>query len=77
MRLISQDGKMNFPYEYTVVNRDENVILAFTVWSPFHMVIAKYSTETLARKAMRELNRLNENAVAWHRMPEEEEICAD
>ena len=76
MRLISQDCTMNFPMEYTVVMREANTILAFTVESPFHRIIAEYSGEEVAKAAMRELNRQSERDCIWYRMPTEDELCA-
>lgn len=76
MRLISQDCKMSFPYEYTVVMQEENTILAFTVESPFHRVIAEYSSAENARKALIALNRVCVSDKKYYRMPTEEELCA-
>ena len=76
MRLISQDCKVNFPYEYTVVMREENTILAFTVESPFHRIIAQYSSEEVAKAAMRDLNKQKVEYCTWYRMPTEDELCA-
>lgn len=76
MRLISQDGEMNFPYEYTVVMREENTILAFTVESPFHRLIATYSSAEIAKMAMCKLNNHDMRHCTCYRMPTEEELCA-
>ena len=76
MRLISQDEKMCFPYDYTVVYQEENHIVAFTVESPFNRIVATYSTERLAEEAMRDLIRANSNTRAWYRFPSEKELCA-
>jgi hypothetical protein len=58
MRVISQDGKEDFPYENFVIGiTNDNVIVATRdVESPpeklFHSVIASYSNEEKAIKAM-------------------------
>ena len=75
MRLISQDEKMCFPYDYTVVYQEENHMVAVTVESPFKRIGATYSTEHLAEEAMRDLIRANSNTRAWYRFPSEKQLC--
>lgn len=51
MRIISQDGMIDFPYEYTIVYIDylnEKLIYA----KGMSFIIAKYSTKAKAKKAM-------------------------
>lgn len=57
MRIISQDGRVDFPYEQFVVAIDatnEAKILAFPagVYDDTHFNLAEYSTKEKAEKAM-------------------------
>lgn len=55
MRLISQDGKLDFPYENSVVFIslvDASEIRIVAIGDDDNVVIAKYSTEEKAKKAM-------------------------
>ena len=56
MRIVSQNGEFDIPYEITVLSRCENIIRAYvpTVGEK-RMVIARYSTERKAKKAMKML----------------------
>ena len=58
MRVISQDGKLDFPYENSVVFInlvDASEIRIVAIGYDDDAVIAKYSTEEKAKKAMEEL----------------------
>ena len=58
MRIISQDGKLDFPYENSVVFIglvDASEIRIVAIGDYDNVVIAKYSTEEKAKKAMEEL----------------------
>ena len=58
MRVISQDGKLDFPYENSVVFInlvDASEIRIVAIGDDDDVVIAKYSTEEKAKKAMEEL----------------------
>lgn len=55
MRVISQDGKLDFPYENSVVFIslvDASEIRIVAIGDDDNVVIAKYSTEEKAKKAM-------------------------
>ena len=55
MRVISQDGKLDFPYENSVVFInlvDASEIRIVAIGDDDDVVIAKYSTEEKAKKAM-------------------------
>ena len=55
MRVISQDGKLDFPYENSVVFIslvDASEIRIVAIGDDDNVVIAKYSTEEKANKAM-------------------------
>lgn len=55
MRVISQDGKLDFPYEHSVVFIslvDASEIRIVAIGDDDNVVIAKYSTEEKAKKAM-------------------------
>ena len=61
MRVISQDGTLDMPYEQVIIQRFKNEIyfLNKNLTGAEHpagdMVVAKYSTEEKAQKAMSEL----------------------
>lgn len=61
MRVISQDGTLDMPYEQVIIQRfkDEIYFLNKNLTGVEHlvgdMVVAKYSTEEKAKKAMSEL----------------------
>ena len=61
MRVISQDGTLDMPYEQVIIQRfkDEIYFLNKNLTGVEHlvgdMVVAKYSTEEKAKKAMEEL----------------------
>ena len=58
MRVISQDGRLDFPYEESVVFIslvDASEIRIVAIGDDDNVVIAKYSTEEKAKKAMEEL----------------------
>lgn len=60
MRVISQDGRIDLPYEQIVVVNntvDEMAIIAYAVNSDDDTIwkLAEYSTEAKAKKAMEEL----------------------
>ena len=55
MRVISQDGRLDFPYENSVVFIslvDASEIRIVAIGDDDNVVIAKYSTEEKAKKAM-------------------------
>lgn len=55
MRIISQNGKLDFPYENIVVEIMDNVIVAYTpMTSPLRM--AQYKSQEKAEKAMQKLH---------------------
>lgn len=57
MRVISQDGAIDMPYEMSIVWRDDNgaVLLQPIGETGEYQTFAKYSTEEKAKKAMEEL----------------------
>lgn len=53
MRIISQDGTLDFPYEQISVYLQENVVLCHSMSDiGKHKVLGEYSTEEKAIKAM-------------------------
>ncbi len=61
MRLISQDGTLNFPYEQIVVQRDDSAIYARIIGeSKARNVLANYSNEEKADRAMKMLREAYE-----------------
>lgn len=74
-RVISQDRRLSMPYEYSVIWVQDCTIMAITVDSPFNRLLATYSSEEMALKAM---NRMT-NALAcgdFYKFPTEEQLCA-
>ena len=69
MRVISQDGKLDFPYENSVVFIslvDASEIRIAAIGDDDNVVIAKYSTEEKANKAMEMLRIAYENNEFYH-----------
>ena len=69
MRVISQDGKLDFPYENSVVFIslvDASEIRIVAIGDDDNVVIAKYSTEEKAKKAMEMLRFAYENNEFYH-----------
>lgn len=74
MRVVSQDGKIDVPYEMVVIQRfrceiyflNKNLTGVEQLCSD--MVIAKYSTKEKAIKAMEMLKRAYENNMFYHCM---------
>ena len=72
MRVISQDGALDIPYEQVVIQRfngeiyflNKNLTGIDDLVSD--IVIAKYSTEEKAKKAMERLRKIYENNVFYH-----------
>ena len=67
MRVISQDGTLDFPYELSAI-RINNEVITMTMCeeTAYSNVIAKYSTEEKAIKAMEMLRKVYENNVFYH-----------
>ena len=66
MRVISQDGKLDFPYENSVVFinlLDASEIRIVAMGDDDDAVIAKYSTEEKAKKAMEMLRERHTDNV--------------
>lgn len=87
MRVISQDGTLDIPYEMVVIQRFEEKIyflnqnLAGVEEVTSDLEIAVYSVEEKAKKAMEELReqyrkyvRCNVNTYAIFQFPKDEEI---
>lgn len=54
MRVISQDGEYDIPYESSVLRIEANVIWAFPTQADEY-IVAQYSTQEKAEKAMQKL----------------------
>ena len=66
MRVVSQDGKLDFPYENSVVFInlvDASEIRIVAIGDDDDAVIAKYSTEEKAKKAMEMLRERHTDNV--------------
>lgn len=62
MRIISQNGKLDFPYENIVVEIMDNVIVAYTpMTNPLRM--AQYKSQDKAEKAMQMLHEAYTGAL--------------
>ena len=57
MRVISQNGRISVPFDYTIFMVEENNVLAVTTDSPFHRLMASYDTPEKALDAFREMHR--------------------
>jgi hypothetical protein len=69
MRVISQDGRLDFPYEESVVfitPRDESEIRIQAIGDDDDGMLAKYSTGGKAKKAMEMLRIAYENNEFYH-----------
>ena len=59
MRLVSQDGKFDVPYEITALSRSGNIIRAYVpIVGEKGTVMARYSTNEKAQKAMKALHKV-------------------
>ena len=58
MRLISQDGVYDLPYDMTILTRDGGQIVAGVIGEDTEVVMAEYSHE---EDAIAELKRLHQN----------------
>ena len=69
MRVISQDGMMDFPYEISTIfiyPRIENVIAIQSAGDSEISIIGRYSSKEKAIKAMEMLRKVYENNVFYH-----------
>jgi hypothetical protein len=69
MRVISQDGTMDFPYEISTIfiyPRIENVIAIQPTGDSEISIIGRYSSKEKALKAMEMLRKVYENNVFYH-----------
>ena len=69
MRVISQDGRLDFPYENSVVfipPREETIVRAQMTGDDESARMAQYSTKEKAKKAMEMLRDAYENNVFYH-----------
>lgn len=59
MRLISQDGKFDVPYEIAALSRTGNIIRAYVpIVGEKGIIMARYSTNEKAQKAMKALHKV-------------------
>ena len=67
MRVISQDGKVDFPYEESVISQNgKDITLHSNLIANIHTVIATYSTEAKAIRAMEMLRKYYDNLTFMH-----------
>lgn len=74
MRVISQDGKIDIPYDYFSLSMDSGkfsdgeiaIIYCHNLSSPNGTKLARYSAKAKAIKAMEMLRELYENNVFYH-----------
>lgn len=74
-RIVSQDGRISMPADFTIVYIEDCTIMATTVDSPFGKLMATYSSEDLARKAIDGMHLCLEDGVGC-KFPSEEKLCA-
>lgn len=77
MRLISQTGDIDIPYETTSLSRTGNIIRAYV--QMISVVMACYSTNEKTKKVMEMLHRAYHEAVTHDnvsafRFPEDDEV---
>lgn len=59
MRLISQSGEFDVPYEIAALSRVENIIRVYApIVGKKEIVMARYSTDEKAQKAMKALHKV-------------------
>lgn len=59
MRLISQNGEFDVPYEIAALSRTENIIRVYVpIVGEKGTVMARYSTDEKAQKAMKALHKV-------------------
>ena len=76
MRVISQDGKVDIPYDYFLLSIDSGkfsdgeiaIIYCRNLSSPDGTKLARYSTKEKALKAMEMLRKSYENNEFYHHM---------
>lgn len=66
MRVISQDGTMDVPYENVVLYQDEKEIMCIFSGVYIGRKLARYSTTEKTEKAMEMLRKVYENNVFYH-----------
>lgn len=75
MRLISQDGDLDMPYENIILTRNGGVIYAHMDANSRGNLMAEYSSEELAIRAMKKVHNAYGNGLfAVFRFPSEEEM---
>ena len=80
MRLISQSGEFDVPYEITSLSRTGNIIIAYVpIVGEKGTIMARYSTDGKAKKVMEMLNRAYHDAVTHDnvsafRFPKDDEV---
>lgn len=81
MRVISQDGRLDFPYENSVVfihPREKNIVQLQMTGDYESTMMAQYSTKEKAKKAMEMLRVAYENNEFYHHTANSEhfvEVC--
>lgn len=73
MRVVSQDGKIDIPYENSCLNivciePKRTAIYSYSTCCDASLRLAEYSTEAKAIKAMKMLKRAYENNMFYHCM---------
>lgn len=66
MRVISQDGTMDVPYENVVLYQDEKEIMCIFSGVYIGRKLARYSTTEKTEKVMEMLRKSYENNVFYH-----------
>lgn len=80
MRLISQNGEFDVPYEIAALSRTENIIRVYVpIVGEKGTVMARYSTDEKAKKAMEMLHSAYHDAVTHDnvsafRFPKDDEV---
>lgn len=77
MRIISQDGRISMPADFTIVYVEDCTVMASTVDSPFGKLIATYSNEDLTMKVFAKMNVALSVGEGNFRFPSEMKLCAN
>ena len=76
-RIVSQDGRISMPADFTIIYIEDCTIMATTVDSPIGKLMATYSSEELAMKAIEAMNGCLSDGTSCRFLSEEKmKSCA-
>lgn len=75
MRLISQDGRIDMPYEgFVLACNDETIVVSRDVYSSLKAVIAKYSSKQKIVEVMKKLRFSFKTGEEFFHFPKDSEV---